>query len=166
MGLETAIEKELNNLGVNLVDDLQESARPYRASGQLEQDIKFEVRETAKGFSFQLIMADYYDFLDKGVKGTKENRAPKSPYSYNQKQPPSIDIANWLRTKSLEGVVQGGKRTPKERLAWIIAKSIKEKGTKPTNFYTSVVNDKYLDFFRSSLIAASGKIITLELTDL
>jgi hypothetical protein len=159
-----ALFEALEDFGVKLVDDLQKSASSHKSSGNLEGAMNFEIAETNKGISFQLIQADYYDYLDKGVQGTKKNRAPKSPYKYTEKQPPLAAIRQWLSTKSFG--VQGSKPTDKSAQAYVVAKSIKEKGTEPTNFYSDVVNDDLLDGLRAKLLAATNKTITVQIEDL
>jgi hypothetical protein len=130
----------------------------------LEGAMNFEIAETNKGISFQLIQADYYDYLDKGVQGSKKNRAPKSPYKYTDKQPPLSAIKEWLGTKSLG--VQGSNPIDKASAAFIIAKSIKEKGTEPTDFYSDVVNEDLIKGLRNKLLAATGKALKIEIEDL
>jgi hypothetical protein len=51
------------------------------ASGSLRDSIKAEFDDD--GLGFRIIIADYYDYPNKGVKGVKSSRnAPSSPYQY------------------------------------------------------------------------------------
>ena len=110
------------------------------ATGTLSDSITFRIQPIGLGFSFQLLIEDYYIFVDQGrEKG---------------KMPPVNKILEWIKAKPVIPEKQIGlgqfsrfkskptKPTAKSQIqaAWGIAKGIAKFGTKPTNFYSSVVN--------------------------
>ena len=99
-------------------------------------------------------MADYGTFLDKGVKGTKSNyiENSKTDYSYKNKQPPSGIIEKWIKKKGIKGRVdkkwksagnKGGQFITHKSLAFLIARSIKQKGIKSLSFFQKPLGVEY-----------------------
>ena len=93
----------------------------------------------------------YYDFVNKGVKGTRNVKADtSSPYSFktNKKAVPVSSIEKWLSYNKLKSVSVGrytrlGVETKaiqdKKSLAWAIARSIHRKGLKSTHYFDRAV---------------------------
>ena len=59
------------------------------ASGKLYESIRFIMKETPKDFTLDFTMLDYGKYVDKGVKGSKTNKAGNTPYKYTNKMPPT-----------------------------------------------------------------------------
>ena len=74
-------------------------------------------------------MKNYGKFLDEGVKGSNsnylENRNSKNKFRNGKKTVPLGPIRKWCKKKGLD-----------EKLAFIIGRSIYQKGIKATNFFT------------------------------
>ena len=76
-------------------------------TGNLRQSVQMPVKFFGTKFVATLFMADYYDYINKGVKGTASDaKAPGSPYSFKKNKPPvnvsSIDgksLRQWFRKK-------------------------------------------------------------------
>lgn len=106
------------------------------ASGDLEKSVSFKVKTVPKGLDLDIIMLDYWEYVDGG-------RPPG-------KRPPIDKIKEWLtypNTKSkLDSTASLSFTNIAEvtSLAYIIAKKIGEEGTEGTDFATNV--------FESSLI--------------
>lgn len=131
------------------------------ASYQLSQSIRpnYETESTKFGIKYtaQILMEDYYEYVDLGRPAGK--------------QPPIDVIINWMRNKEgfkLRGLEKLGdirergknKRKPYTMAdiykanAFGIARKIGLKGTKPTHFFTDVVNQQFFDEFSNDLSKA------------
>lgn len=115
--------------------------KSYKASSSLYKSLKgyvnSKMNRSLKGRftggsqmpSLTFEMNDYGKFVDEGVKGSKSNyiENSKSPYQFSgrKKSVPVKPIEEWCRKKGIS-----------EKLAFIIAKSIYEKGIKASHFFT------------------------------
>lgn len=74
-------------------------------------------------------MANYGKFIDEGVKGTKsnyiENRNSDNSFKSGKKSIPVKPIEKWCRARGIS-----------EKLAFVIARSIYQKGIKASHFFT------------------------------
>ena len=96
---------------------------------------KFKVMPNS--FSLQFLMDDYGIFQDKGVSGKKKKY--NTPFSYSNKMPPRDAILKWvndrrmrLKDKETGKFIRGGQNS----LAFLIQRSIFQKGIKPSLFFT------------------------------
>jgi len=155
------IENYLKSFGQNVVDDSKKLLYSEKGSTALGKSIRFKVTEDANGFSTKFYMDDYGTFLDKGVKGTKSNyiENKNTDYSYTTKMPPPGIIEKWIKKKGLKGRVQkewksagnrGGQFITNKSFAFLIARSIKQKGIKSISFFQKPLSlwyDKLQDDF-------------------
>lgn len=154
----------LESHGAKLVGDLGDALPDSTdASGELRHSIQFEINVNQTGFRFRLLLADYYEFADKGRKPGK--------------QPPLMPIMRWItekgrrydfnakglnKTRGAGGVkkLTSVNRSQVKSLAYVIARAIGRRGTKGTNFYSSVVNQQALDKIVADIQAAyQGELI-------
>ena len=88
--------------------------------------------------SIEVHAEDYMLFRDQGVDGIKRKNDPSKKYdlgtkfSYKGKMPPSKDLSKWAKKKGLK--LKKGQTY--EGLGFVIARSIKEKGIKPSLYLT------------------------------
>lgn len=180
----------LEDLGNKILKDLQKNidSKDLIASANLRQSISFDVKIFATKVQLSLSLADYYKFMDKGVKGAKDSsNAPNSPYSYKNKMPPKDAILDYIKTKPLQikssvdltklnkkGVKVRRRATEEEKrtiederntAAFLIQRKIYNKGLKATNFYSSVVNDSLIDEFSKKLSEAFKQQIIIKLNE-
>jgi len=100
------------------------------ASGDLEKSVSFKVKTVSKGLDLDIIMLDYWEYVDGG-------RPPGL-------RPPIDKIKEWLtypNTKSKLDSTSSLSFTniaEVSSLAYIIAKKIGEEGTEGTDFATNV----------------------------
>ena len=106
------------------------------ASGKLYESIRFIMKETPKDFTLDFTMLDYGKYVDKGVKGSKTNKAGNTPYKYTNKMPPTKVFDKWILRKGLAPRDKKGKFLNRNRIKFAIARSIFLHGVAPTNFFT------------------------------
>jgi len=141
-----------------LKTNLEEAHRV--STGTLTQSIRVDVEQDEDVVSFTLFMEDYWRFVDEGrAKGGK--------------QPPIDAMLDFIKFR---GIVPKQPRRkslkPKKKslsmdkrrksLAFAMAKSIKEKGIKPTNFFSDVVNDNLKKRLTNDISKALAKDIRIE----
>ena len=113
----------------------------------------------------------YYDFVNKGVKGTKNEKADsKTPYAFkgNKKAVPVSSIEKWLGYNKLKSVsvkkytklgTEAKAIDGKKSLAFLIARSIHRKGLKSTRYFDRAVAQIFnKEFIENIAIAVGGDI--------
>ena len=155
----------LNQYWQKIVDDLVKSLYDVDrvASGATAQSIGSlntnPVMVTGGGFKIQISMPPYYQFIDEGVSGAKYNKGI-SRFKYTDKMPPISAIRKFMLNRGIteprgSNTNSGSKRDAeaiRNGIAFAIARSIYEKGLKPTYFYSNVINDQELLDFESKLL--------------
>ena len=152
------IERYLNSFGRNVVKESKALLREAKGDTRLGKSIRYEVVETANGFSTNFYMEDYGEFLDEGVSGNEQKlyytdykgERKLSSYSYTTKQPPVGIIEKWIKRKGLKGrkalkqyrkqdspkTVKGaGQFITNKSFAFAIAKTIQKYGIKSLSFF-------------------------------
>lgn len=155
------------------------NGREITASGALSASVRFEYRKDGKGYTGEVYMLDYADYVDKGVKGVGPgNKNTTSPYSFKSWFP-SENMRNalllWIREKSVLQDVTApkgllGKNTRgylrnKDRrndLATAIGISIKRKGLSARNF-KAVSVDEIMEGMKADLAKAMAKDIAVSI---
>jgi len=143
-------------------------------SGDLAEQIEFSSVINGQGFVFSLRLKDYYDYVNKGVNGTRTVKN-NTPYSYMESSKiPFYFAKQWMNNKGLfktKGSTitsLAGKQYKvgsKDSQAFAMARSWKEKGTKATHFYDNVVTEARLDKLRKDLASAAAGDMKIALTD-
>lgn len=117
----------------------------------------------------------YYDFVNKGVKGTSNVKADaKSPYSFkpNKKAVPISSIEKWLGYNKLKSVsvkkyTKLGTETKaiegKKSLAFLIARSIHKKGIKSTKYFDRAVAQVFDKQFIENIAVALGGDVQIQI---
>ena len=179
---QSKLYNSLTDYWQTIVDDLVQSLIDVGryASGNTAQSIGAmntkPITLTSTGFKVQISMPDYYQYIDEGVSGAKNNTGI-SRFKYTDKMPPISAIRNFMRNRAINKFsdikskrgykpknTTSGKRRDEEEIrnsiAFVIARSIYENGTEKTNFYTNVINDqKILDFEKRLLDQYAAYII-------
>ena len=101
---------------------------------KLYNSLDYEIK--AKPLSIEFSMESYGQFQDKGVSGTM--RKYNTPFSFTTKQPPSKPIADWAKKRNIRLRDSRGRftRGNYNTIGFLIARSIKKKGLKPSLFFT------------------------------
>lgn len=124
------------------------NAKGKNTSGDLSSSLGFYLKVFPSGaVDLSFVGAGYADIVDKGVQGSKsKSKAPKSPYKYTTKQPPSNVIDKWAVRKGIEGIRdEKGRFIPRKSLVFTIARNIKLYGVEPSNFFTDAFYTAYKD---------------------
>lgn len=97
----------------------------------------------------------YGEFLDKGVKGSKSNYLENrtSPYKFgrngDKKAVPVAGIKRWLGARGLD-----------QKLAYVIARSVYQKGIKKTMFFSKPFNKRFKPMLKEYHSAIADDIAT------
>ena len=114
--------------------------------GSLKESIDYDLTVYDSGvFQLEFIMNYYGIFQDQGVSGTRIKYLTK--FSYSTRQPPTKDIRSWVAKKRIRFRDSGGRFTKAnyDSIAYVIARSIKEKGLKPKHFFSKPFDKAFLD---------------------
>lgn len=175
--MENQLFPFLQSYWQKVIDDLVQSLKDVNryASGVTAQEIGAFNVTPVKFISSELIevtiaMPEYYKFIDEGVSGAKKN-TNISRYKYTNKMPPISAIRKFMLNRGIVSRDFRQIRSSKgrgrnqsidkslNRLAYAIAYSIWQKGIKPTNFYTDVIDDELLTNFEKQLLDQYGKLV-------
>jgi len=181
------IYDSLNGFWQKVIDDLVQSLKDVNrfASGVTAQSIgAFNVQPVtviSEGFEITIAMPSYWQFMDLGVSGAKNNK-DISPFSYKDKGkgkggrgqkglPPVSAIRKFMLNRSIVGKDFRAARASKGKgrqqsidkalnnVAYAIAYKIWRDGLKPTHFFSDVVNEKLLTKFENEIANDYSQLI-------
>lgn len=150
------------------------------ASGNIN-DIRLQVTKfgttytLALGYPISEPASKYYDFVNKGVKGTNNIKADsKTPYKFKTgKKAVNISaIEGWLKYNKLKSVsikpyrklgVETKAIDSKKSLAYVIARSIHRKGMKSTHYFDNAQKAVFGNDFVDTMAAALGIDIQIKI---
>ena len=114
--------------------NLTRGNKNYKKS--LYDSLKSDINVSANSFSLSFIMNEYGVYQDKGVSGTE--RKYNTKFSYRQKMPPIKPIADWAKFRNIRLRNEKGQfaKGNYNTIGYLIARSIKKKGIKPSLFFT------------------------------
>lgn len=151
---------------------IRSKARTGSAS-TLAQDMTPEVEPISGGISVKVVTNQYYaDFVDKGVKGVKKNKAPQSPYKFKNLGVPKEMWKSFAKYAARTGLKQNKSRTLSTKgkskisagkdiitVAKQLAVATKIGGIKPMNYKKAAVNDKRVKQLAENLSVALGQVL-------
>lgn len=117
----------------------------------------------------------YYDYVNKGVKGTANIKADsKTPYKFKtgKKSVNVSAIEGWLKYNKLKSVsvkpyrklgVETKAIESKKSLAFVIARSIHRKGMKSTHYFDNATKETFGKEFASIMATALGGDIQIKI---
>ena len=161
-------------------------------TGTLASDIeKGEITNSGGVYSIDVGYAKgskaskYYDYVNKGVKGTRSGTPANSPYSFRNDMPGrsmTLAIAKWYRRhasygrketqkKNLSAVQRKRKKLSKmvdankrlRSLAYATAVNIKRRGLKKTGFFDKAIQSSFGVDFVKALAKITGKEISINI---
>jgi hypothetical protein len=163
-----SIKSILDEWGKDLVPDLQDSHSKnqrkkaqkhgtiYNEGSTLNNTIRFQFKEVGDAIEFQLIMADYWVYVNKG-RGS-------GPVSEEGKR----KIENWIRVKGIDprkGNKKLNYQSAVKSMAFAVARKISRKGFQGTGFYTSVIKDGRIEELKLLLKEEFKKEVIISFKD-
>ena len=136
----TTMSEVMNNIAAEMVFCLKQTVdeKQLNFKGNLKETIRMPIEIFGQRMVATLYMADYYDFLNKGVRGIGGNKkttnqpwtinAPDSPYSF-KKGPKVSMIREWAQSKGLN--------------EYAVRTSIAHKGIKPRFFFDDCMKETF-----------------------
>ena len=104
------------------------------SSKALYNSLGYNIKETSNGVNIEFLMDEYGAYQDKGVSGKKNKY--NTPFSYKDKMPPSSALDKWTVRRGIAPRDKSGKFIPRKTINYLIARSIFNKGIKPSLFFT------------------------------
>jgi len=105
-------------------------------SSDLYSSLGYDLNVSPNSFGLEFYMLPYGQFIDKGVSGTKKRY--NTIYEYTSKKPPMGPLMEWAKARNIRLRDEKGKfkKGNYRTIAFILQKSIYEKGIKPSLFFT------------------------------
>ena len=178
------LEGTLALYGQAFNDAIVKNLRDSKAisSGALAQPdipvvVKFGTKYTLEvGYKLNSKQVEYFEFVDEGVLGTKNEKAnPNTRFKFkkDKKSVPIDNIKLWIQQNSLKAVAvkkytklgtEQKAMTDSKSLAFLIARSIHRKGLRTTNYFTNAVTQVFEnEKFRNDVAAALGSDFELKI---
>ena len=129
------IQDLLNDFRSNVIREAKRNLTSQNTSGRLSKSLKSYVKESKNSIQISFEMEDYGFYQDRGVQGTKGGKSLDG-YKYTNKMPPPKAFDKWNVKKGIAPRDKKGKFIKRKSLNFLIARSIFEKGIKPTLFFT------------------------------
>ena len=176
------IEKLLKDFGGDFITAAQKNLNKNKsiASGAID-DIRMNFTKFATSYTISLgypktePASKYWDFINKGVKGTKNVKADgNTPYKFNtgKKAIPISAAQKWLgynklKATSIKPYKKKGIETKaidgKKSLAYMVARSIHRKGIRSTHYFDNAQKEVFGKNFYEVMEAALGKDIQIKI---
>lgn len=120
----------LDEFGKQFIDAYRSGLdeKDANASRDLYNSLNFEIKLGEQSISLDILLNDYWKYLEYGCKG-EETSYPEAYYPAHF--PPTSAIEEWIRIKPVIPDQRNGKLPTQKQLAFLIARSINEKGIEP-----------------------------------
>ena len=156
------IQDLLNDFRSNVIREAKRNLTSQNTSGRLSKSLKSYVKESKNSIQISFEMDDYGFFQDRGVKGVKSGKSLDG-YRYTRRggqgslkgMPPPKAFDKWNVKKGIAPRDEKGKFIKRKSLNFLIARSIFEKGIKPTLFFTKPF-EKYFKRLPDELVEKYG----------
>ena len=139
-----SVEKELNRFGKVVVKEARTSLtkQDRNVNRKLYNSLDYNVKVSKNSFEMSFFMEDYGQFQDKGVKGKSSSiKAPNSPFKFGsgtgKKGGLTSSIFEWVKARRFQfRDKDSGKFMSYKSTAFLISRSIYQKGIKATRFFS------------------------------
>ncbi len=176
----SVVEKVLAQYGAEFAIKVREKLNQAQnvASGKLSDNITPEIVTEATSVVLKIRLLDYYDYVNKGVKGVKSSRnAPGSPYQYKNlgmSQEGRTSLRKYIESgrakintaQNQKGGLIGNEKKKKSLIdakVDTLAYLIKAFGIKGSKYFEKAFNETFKDL-ESVLVEAAGADILLTLS--
>lgn len=134
--LKDGVEKELKRFTDYVIKEAKSNLTRLKKNStkSLYDSLKGNVKVSTNSFEMSIEMEEYGHFQDKGVSGKKVKY--NTPYSYSSKMPPPNKLDKWITRKGIAPRDKQGRFISRKSLQFLIARSIFNKGIKPSLFLT------------------------------
>lgn len=117
---------------------------------ELYNSIDYELLSDESSYVLGILMEDYGEFIDKGVKGKQSSaKAPNSPYRFGTGSAPKGEFKSrinaWIVRKGIAPRDQNGQFVSRASLNFLIRRSIYNTGIRPTLFMTDSFEKAFKD---------------------
>jgi len=138
------VQAELNRFAKYVVSQSKSNLTRGKknSSKELYNSIDYDIKVSKNSFELSFLMEDYGVFQDKGVKGkTSNEKAPNSPFRFGsgkgEKGGLTKGINKWVKRKRFQfRDKETGRFLSYNSTAFLITRSIYNKGIKPSLFFT------------------------------
>ena len=137
------LRNELNRFGKYVVSQSRANLtrQGKNVNKDLWQSLDYDVEVHKNSFSLTIEMLEYGLFQDKGVRGKESStKAPISPYKFGsgrgKKGGLTRGIDKWVRARGFQFRDDKGRFLSYKSTAFLITRSIYNKGIKPSLFFT------------------------------
>ena len=140
--------QSLQKLGNNVVKEgrgILKKKKKTTSSNTLYNDFDYLVTNQKDSVTLEFEFGraeDYWQFVDEGVrgvggfKGSGRARGQGSPFKYSSKMPPRKPLMQWIKNKPLKGRDKKGRFITRESFAFLIQRSIFQRGLERTQFFS------------------------------
>ena len=147
------LQAELQALGKYVVQQSRTNLTKGKqnVTKELYNSITYKEDISRDGYSIKWIMDQYGEFVDQGVHGTKSSyvTAKNSPFSYKESSKlTGLEyhtglFSKWAKKKNIRLRDEKGKFKAGnyKSIGFILARSVKEKGIKPSFFFTKAFDN-------------------------
>ena len=153
------VKKIFDKLGSNVVTQAKANLKKKKkGGGELNKSIKYKIKRN----SIEFTLADYWEYVDAGVKGVGGSKASemgvklKSPkpwklkkvtnnkFKYTDKKPPFMAFNGWTIRKGIAPRNKKGQLMKRKGLLYAIANSVYHTGIETTHFFTDALDNEVL----------------------
>ena len=145
------LKKIFDKLGSNVVTQARANLKKKKkGGGELDKSLKYKLK--GKGIEFTL--ADYWEYVDAGVKGKggtkadgkawKLKKVTNRKFKYKTKKPPFMAFNGWTIRKGIAPRDAKGKFMKRKSLLYAIANSVFHTGIETTHFFTDALDNEIL----------------------
>jgi len=146
--LNKEVQNELNKFAKYVIQQSRSNLTKgdKNVSKGLYNSLGYKLEQTSKGATLGFEMDGYGNFVDKGVRGKSSSaKAPNSPYRYGtgsgKKGGLTKGINQWVKRRGIQfRDRKSGRYLSYKSTAFLIARSIYQKGVKPSLFFTKPFN--------------------------
>jgi len=111
--------------------------KKINASKGLYNSLDYDLTVSKNSFNLGIEAAEYWKFIDYGVKGVESGQSKKG-FKYTTKKPPARVFKEWARVKPIKPRDRAtGKFITNEAFSYIMQNHIFKHGIKPTGFLTT-----------------------------